>query len=247
MNWNPADMWDGLAQWLKELPSLLPARPSAILVVSAHWETSGFTVNNAGKPNLLFDYFGFPEETYRLTYPVSGEPALALRAAELLEEAQLPVSFETARGLDHGVFIPLKLIFPQADLPVVQISLDTKLSAGQHLRLGKSLAPLRSENVLIIGSGMSYHNMRGFSPDSKSPSLQSTAFDNWLNKTVSNPLERDLLLSNWQAAPEGRHCHPREEHLLPLHVVVGAAGADGCVSHYSGAIMGTAQSGFVFS
>ena len=161
----PADLWDRMAAYLRGIDASLGRRPAAILVISGHWETAEPTVNTALRPPLLFDYSGFPEHTYRLTYPVAGSPALAARVRGLLSTAGIPSGEDPHRGLDHGVFVPFKVMYPDADVPVVQLSLNRNRDASTHLAMGRALAPLRDEDVLIVGSGMSYHNLREFFVD----------------------------------------------------------------------------------
>jgi aromatic ring-opening dioxygenase catalytic subunit (LigB family) len=158
----PADTWDATADWLKGLVAGLPERPKAVLVISGHWEAPVFTVGSGPAPELIFDYYGFPEETYRLRFDAPGSPQLAQRVRDLLDQAGLPAAEDPQRGYDHGVFVPLKLVLPAADIPVVQLSLRADLDPAAHLAAGRALAPLRDEGVLIVGSGMSWHNMRGF-------------------------------------------------------------------------------------
>ena len=229
MDWNPRDAWDATAAWLRGIPASLPAPPKAILLVSGHWLAPQATVGATERPELIFDYYGFPPHTYQLDYPAPAAPALGARVQQLLAAAGVPVAHEPARGWDHGVFIPLKVAFPDADVPVLQLSLLQSLDAAAHLRLGQALTPLRDEGVLIIGSGMSYHNMRGYGDPRSTP--VAAEFDRWLGETVALPAaERHARLADWAAAsgPAGRLSHPprAEEHLLPLHVVAGAA-ADG--------------------
>lgn len=227
MEWTrgPADTWHRLQAFLEQIAGGLPARPRAVLVVSGHWETPRVTVNTAAAPPLYFDYYGFPEHTYRLTYPAPGSPTLAAQVATLLGEAGFPCATDGERGLDHGVFIPFKLIFPDADVPVVQMSLREGLDPAEHLAIGAALAPLRDDNVLIVGSGMSYHNLRAFGEAGRDA---SKVFDDWLGETVGAPTaaQRNARLREWAAAPAARFAHPREEHLLPLMVAAGAAGDD---------------------
>lgn len=195
MEWSPHDTWTGMGNHLRQLTDDVGARPKAIVVISGHWEESAFTVNNAATPALLYDYYGFPEHTYQLTYPVNGDPVLAQQVMGLLNEAGLPTDQNTERGLDHGVFIPFKLIYPDADIPVVQLSLLHGLDPAMHIRAGQALAPLRNQGVLIVGSGMSYHNLRGFGPAYAEPSQQ---FDNWLTQTVtSDETVRNQRLADW--------------------------------------------------
>ena len=222
MDWSrgPADTWDSTAAWLKGLIADLPERPKAILVVSGHWEEPVFTVGSSPKPPMLFDYYGFPEHTYRLTFDAPGSPALASRVRELLGGAGFPTAEDTARGYDHGVFVPLKLVTPDADIPVVQLSLRGDLDPAAHLAAGRALAPLRDEGVLIVGSGMSWHNMRGFSPAFTEKSAQ---FDAWLEGAIRDPATRDETIAHWDQGPYAREAHPREEHLAPLFIAAGAA------------------------
>jgi aromatic ring-opening dioxygenase catalytic subunit (LigB family) len=186
MEWSrgPADAWDKTAAWLKGLVADLPERPTAILVVSGHWEEPVFTVGSAAKPPMLFDYYGFPEHTYQLTFDAPGAPALAARVRDLLGQAGFETGEDSQRGYDHGVFVPMKLVTPEADIPVLQLSLEAGLSPERHLAAGRALAPLRDEGVLIVGSGMSWHNMRGFSPAFTG---KSRAFDAWLADAVADP------------------------------------------------------------
>lgn len=224
MEWNPADAWDKLAAFLKGVAATLPQRPRAIVLVSGHWLEQQVRVTAAANPELIYDYHGFPAHTYQLRYPAPGDPALAARLVALLGEAGFPAEEDHQRGLDHGAFIPLKLVFPEADVPVVQLSLRSDLDASAHLQIGRALAPLRDEGVLIIGSGMSFHNMRGYGDPRFAPI--SDDFDQWLNAAVAAPADqRERLLQHWEEAPSARLCHPprAEEHLLPLMVAAGAA------------------------
>ena len=215
-----AHTWDSTAAFLRGLVAGLPERPSAILVVSGHWEAQAFTVGGAAQPELIFDYYGFPEHTYQLTFGAPGAPQLAGRVQALLEGAGLPATRDDERGWDHGVFVPLKLVTPEADIPVVQLSLQAGLDPALHLAAGKALAPLRDEGVLIVGSGMSWHNMRGFSP---AFTAKSEAFADWLAQAVRDPQTREAALARWPHAPFAREAHPREEHFAPLFVAAGAA------------------------
>lgn len=223
MRWEfgPADMWLKMGTWLQGLASSLPDRPKAILVVSAHWETDCFTLTASPSPGLIYDYSGFPAHTYRLQYSVSGAPWLARDVCGRLRRAGLPAALDEARGLDHGAFIPFKLIYPQADIPMLQLSLMRDMDPAAHLAAGRALAGLRAEGVLIVGSGMSFHNMH---PPGEGLARRAKAFDDWLFDTLTSvPQERSRHLHNWTEAPEARFAHPREEHLLPLLVACGAA------------------------
>lgn len=219
---DPLGTWKSLAQFLRSLPETLPIRPRAILIVSGHWETSGFTLTASSKPPLLFDYYGFPPHTYQLRYEAPGAPQLAQRAAALLREAGFSAALDMQRGLDHGVFVPLKVVYPEADIPVVELSLERGLDAEPHLNAGRALAPLRDEGVLLMCAGMSFHNLRALgNPRSLVPSQQ---FDEWLNHaTMLAGSKRARALEQWREAPSARICHPRAEHLLPLMVAAGAS------------------------
>lgn len=227
MEWTmgPRDTWAKMEAYLRGIGSTLPRKPSALLVISGHWEEAVPTVLSAAAPPLFFDYYGFPAHTYALTWPAAGSPDLASRVASLLTAAGIASASDTKRGFDHGVFVPLKVAFPDADIPTVQLSLQRDLDPAEHIAIGRALAPLRDEGVLIIGSGMSYHNMRGLMTGSGG--ADSARFDEWLGAAViKEPSARDAALTEWAKAPSGRACHPREEHLLPLMVAAGAAGDD---------------------
>ena len=214
--------WDRLRDYLSGLVASLPERPKAFLVVTAHWEAAEPTVSVNPKPGMLFDYYGFPEHTYKLSYPAPGEPELAAEVKRLIEAAGLPVATDGERGFDHGVFVPFLIVDPKAEIPVVMLSLRRDLDPAFHIELGKALEPLRDQGVAIVGSGMSYHDLRHFRDGD---TAASAAFDAWLDETAkAPPAERDARLAAWDKAPSARECHPREEHLLPLMVVAGAAG-----------------------
>lgn len=204
-------------------------KPSAILVISAHWEESMPTITAGANPSLIYDYYGFPPEAYAIEYPCPGEPALAGQIHGALEKAGIPARLDEQRGFDHGLFVPLKLMYPQADIPCVQLSLVNSLDAEAHLAIGRALQALDYDNLLVIGSGFSFHNMRAFFA-SATPEIQARnrAFEAWLEDTCTNAaiseIERTDLLKHWDQAPYARFCHPREEHLLPLHVCYGLAG-----------------------
>jgi aromatic ring-opening dioxygenase catalytic subunit (LigB family) len=247
MEWTmgPPDTWNALEEWLRGFPATLPEAPRALLVISAHWETQGFAVTTAAQPPLLYDYYGFPPHTYQLTWPAPGEPELARRVADLLGTAGFETASDEKRGFDHGVFVPLKVSFPEASIPAVQLSLDRRLDPAQHLALGRALGPLRDEGVLILGSGMSYHNMQHFQRSLARDA--SATFDAWLAESLSLPRDaREARLRAWAEAPAARIAHPREEHLLPLMVVAGAAGDDPAHAAYRGAVMSATVSAFRF-
>jgi aromatic ring-opening dioxygenase catalytic subunit (LigB family) len=207
-------------------PTLI--KPSEILVISAHWEENKPTITSGVFPSLIYDYYGFPKEAYEIEYPVSGAPKLANKIFNLLNSAGIDAQFDDKRGFDHGLFVPLKLMYPDANIPCVQLSLVNNLQSEQHIRIGKALADLRKDNVLVIGSGFSFHNLKAFFALSTQQSqAMNQAFEHWLIDTCSNRQiteeEREHRLINWESAPAARYCHPREEHLLPLHVCYGVA------------------------
>lgn len=194
MDWNPPTAWNAMADFLKGIAATLPARPTAIVLVSGHWLQSTFSVTTAARPTLIYDYHGFPPHTYELRYPAPGDPALASRIAGLLDGAALGGREDAQRGFDHGMFIPLKLMFPDADIPVVQLSLRSDLDPRAHIEAGRALQALRGEGVLIVGSGMSFHNMRGYGDPRFAPI--SDEFDHWLTAAVELPPgERDWRCS----------------------------------------------------
>ena len=244
----PRDMWDGMAAYLRGIGPSLGARPKAVLVISGHWEAERPTVNTGGRPPLLFDYYGFPEHTYRLTYPVPGSPQVARRVREVLAAAEIASDEDPERGLDHGVFIPFKLIYPDADIPMVQLSLNRSLDAGTHLNIGRALIPLRDEGVLIVGSGMSYHNLRDLYSGDPRALRSATEFDAWLGDAVTDTDSeaRERKLVAWHQAPGARAAHPRPEHLIPLMVAAGAAGEDAGRRSYNQPLLGKPISGFQF-
>jgi aromatic ring-opening dioxygenase catalytic subunit (LigB family) len=216
---------ESLRSYLVGLPEQLPSRPKALLVISAHWEAPVATVMTSKAPPMFYDYGGFPPEAYQIQWSAPGDPTLAARVQELLRDAGIPVSADDRRGFDHGTFIPFKLSWPAADIPTVQLSLKSSYDPAEHIAMGRALAPLRDEGVLILGSGMSFHSFRSWRTGT---SLKdSVAFDAWLQKAATaEPELRTKLLLDWESAPGARLAHPEEDHLLPLFVVAGAAGAD---------------------
>ncbi len=244
----PPGTWDRMAAHLRGIDASLGARPQAVLVISGHWEAPRPTVHVGSNPSLLFDYYGFPEDTYRLTYPVAGAPAVAARVRALLDGASFAADTEAERGLDHGVFIPFKLVYPDADVPIVQLSLRQDLDPAAHIAIGRALAPLRDEGVLIVGSGMSFHNLRAFFTRDATVQSAGERFDAWLTEAVeqADPAERDARLSHWDAAPGAHAAHPRAEHLMPLMVAAGAADGDAGRRTYSDRVFGLPQSAFQF-
>ena len=218
---------DEMVETLNEIASEID-KPSAILVISAHWEARLPTVTSGINPGIIYDYGGFPKEAYEIQYPASGEPALANGIVKVLKENGIDAVQDEQRGFDHGLFVPLKLMYPDADIPCVQLSLVHGLDPDIHIQIGKALASLEWRNLLVIGSGFSFHNMRAFfSPESQEFRAMNIAFDGWLRETISDEVlleeARMERLVNWSSAPGARFCHPREEHLIPLHVCYGMA------------------------
>jgi 4,5-DOPA dioxygenase extradiol len=219
-----------MINFMRQLPSRLH-RPEAVIVVSAHWEEPVATVQGAEQPEMFYDYYGFPREAYTINYPAPGNADLAERISAILQAAGILSRVDTKRGFDHGLFIPLKMMYPEADIPCLQISLLRGLDPAAHLALGKALSAFSQENILLIGSGFSFHNMQAFSWSSRDePDPANDAFQDWLRDTITSPIdetEREELLRKWANAPSARYAHPREEHLLPLHVCQGMAGKPG--------------------
>ena len=206
---------------LADIPKQLPAAPTAILMVSGHWEGQDFAVMTSAHPPMLYDYGGFPPFTYQIKYEAPGAPDLARRTMELIAAAGLPAHADSGRGYDHGVFAPMQVMYPQADVPAYQVSIKSGYDPALHLALGRALAPLREEGVVIAGSGLSYHNLRRMGEPGRAP---SAAFDAWLDQAVNaDPARRVALLKEWDKAPAARICHPEEDHLIPLMTAISAA------------------------
>ena len=218
-----------MVAFLKEIATKL-GKPSAILVISAHWEEEQATITGNSHPSIIYDYYGFPAEAYKIQYAAPGNPELANDICTQLTASGIPARIDEQRGFDHGLFVPLKLMFPQAQIPCLQLSLLKNLNPRLHIALGKAIAFLRERNVLIIGSGMSFHNLKTFFSNDIDSGKENEGFDHWLIETCTDPeilsAAREQRLIEWEKAPFARFCHPREEHLLPLHVCYGIACAD---------------------
>ena len=214
-----------LTPFLKDLGTKLQ-KPSRILVISAHWEEETFTVTSGKNPELIYDYYGFPKEAYELKYPAPGDPIFAGKVSETLKQNNIDCRLDTKRGFDHGTYIPLLLMYSAADIPVIQISLKKGLNPTAHLALGKALAKELEPGTLVVGSGMSFHNMRSFGPNA-STTKEGIEFNSWLSKICTDssipPSTVEKGLVEWNKAPQAKFCHPREEHLIPLHVCYGIA------------------------
>ena len=246
-------MWEAMRAYLAQIITSLPERPRAILFVSAHWIEPRFSVLTTEKPDLFYDYYGFPPHTYELRWDAPNDVALAHRAASLLRQAGFETGEEAHRGWDHGVFVPMMVALPDADIPVAQLSLlapqgGPDFDAALHIRAGEALAPLRDEGVLIIGSGMSFHNMR-LRDESMQPHAES--FDAALSAAVCDPdpERRNAALARWTDLPRARLAHPpggEEEHLIPLMVAAGTAGEDQGVHVYRDQLLGWTVSAYRF-
>lgn len=212
-------------RFLEGLAASMP-RPRAILVASAHWETRTPTINAGVRHATIHDFTGFPAELYRLDYPAPGDPDLADRVVDLLGTAGLPVAIDTQRGLDHGAWVPLMLAWPAADIPVVQLSVQSHLGPGHHLEVGRALAPLADESVLIVGSGSFTHDLSSWRGQAGMAEPDwVTEFADWFDRALAEGRTCDLLAYR-HLAPHAVRNHPTEEHLLPLFVALGAAGPD---------------------
>lgn len=222
----------------------LPARPKAILMISGHWEDDSFAVMSSPNPPMVYDYHGFPPHTFQIQYGAPGAPDLAQRTHDLIAAAGLPARLDAGQGYDHGTFVPAHVMYPDADMPLFQVSLRKGYSPADHFALGRALAPLRDEGVLIVGSGLSYHNLALFGPGAKVP---STAFDAWLAETMAAPpAERTARLMDWETAPYARVCHRQEDHFVPLFAALGAAEGDkaAMVYHDTGLFGGVTASSY---
>lgn len=224
-------------------------RPEAIVVVSAHWECDRPSLTAGASPELIYDYGGFPPETYQLSYPAPGSPGLASDIATMLTTAGFDPQLDPDRGFDHGVFVPLLLMYPDATIPVIQLSMLSSLDPDAHITMGEALAPLADRNVLVLGSGFTFHNMNAFGSgsDQAGADPENEAFEQWLVETCTSRAltenERRDRLVNWNEAPGARWCHPREEHLLPLHVCYGAGGGPGNQT-FNDVVLGKRASGY---
>jgi len=244
MGFPPADVAT-LAQYLRSVRALPPVPPTALLVVSAHWEAPVPTVMTSDHPPMLYDYYGFPPESYTITWPAPGSPALAARVQTLLGAAGFDTAADPSRGYDHGTFVPLKLTYPDADVPAVQVSLKAGLDPAEHIAMGRALAPLRDEGIFIVASGMTFHNLRAFRDPAAAPVAET--FDTWLRQTMTRvAVERNNGLTRWASAPAARAAHPREEHLIPLMVAAGAALDDRAVVAFNQTFTGLRLSAYHF-
>jgi len=237
-----------MVSFLKNITSRL-GTPSAILVISAHWEEEQVTITSGKSPALIYDYAGFSAESYNIKYPVLGDPELANEVYNLLKDRGIEAKLDNKRGFDHGVFVPLKIMYPDADIPCIQLSLVNNLDAKAHIEIGKALSKLRSKNVLIIGSGFSFHNMKAFFDTTNTVDNNNKTFEQWLIDTCTNSdfsaNDSQGKLEKWADLPSARFCHPREEHLLPLHVCYGLCQSKAELV-FNGEVLGKKTSAFLW-
>lgn len=221
-----------LARALQCLPGQISQSPIAVLVVSAHWEAPEFTAMTNPHPPMVYDYSGFPPDTYSVKYDAPGGRKIVEAVRRLMSDAGMVLQVDPARGFDHGTFVPMSVIYPKADIPILQMSLKEGLDPAEHMALGRALAPLRDDGVLIVGSGSSAHNLKLLGDPESAKAVGR--FDEWVRKTLVSKRsgKRSAALEAWEAAPEARLAHPREEHLLPLMVAVGAAEDDPGTCNY---------------
>ena len=219
-------MYDQLEASLLDVRRELAEMPSAILMVSGHWEADRFLLSSSARPPMLYDYGGFPEHTYHIRYDAPGAPALAEQVRAMLDDGGVATGLDPHRGFDHGTFSLMQTLYPEAAMPIVQLALRSDFDPAAHLRVGELIAPLRDQGVVIVGSGFSFHDTRTMR--SGAGAQASAVFDRWLNDTLvgSAREERRQRLIQWTEAPAARAAHPREDHLIPLMVAVGAAGGD---------------------
>ncbi|MCB1858163.1 MAG: dioxygenase [Gammaproteobacteria bacterium] len=239
-----------MVECLKGISSTI-VRPSAILVVSAHWEAELATITSGQNPSLIYDYYGFPIESYSIDYPCPGEPALAFEVYRALKQAGIEARLDEQRGFDHGLFVPLKIMYPDADIPCVQLSLINNLDPSKHIAVGQALQSMSYKNLLVIGSGFSFHNLKAFfSSETSETKAMNESFEDWLIETCTALYDREKDRANrliqWEGAPSARYCHPREEHLLPLHICYGIT-QTACSSHFELRILNRKSSMYLWS
>jgi aromatic ring-opening dioxygenase catalytic subunit (LigB family) len=231
---------------LRGLSARLATQPKAVVVVSGHWEAPRFSVATGAKPPMEYDYGGFPPHTYKIHYDAPGDPPLAREVLGLLGAAGIDAAADPEKGFDHGVFVPLELMFPRADMPIVMVSIKSDYNAAEHLALGRALAPLREQDVLMVASGLNYHNMRGFGRDGATQDAE--VFTRYLDEavTLEDAALRAERFARWDQAPRARLAHPREDHLMPLLAAVGAAGGDKGRILLSESVMRIPMTSYVF-
>lgn len=238
--------FSALEKSLVEMVAAFPERPKAILMISGHWEADEARVMAHPNPPMVYDYYNFPPHTYEVVYGAPGAPGLADRALSLLLSAGITATLDHEQGYDHGTFTPMEIMYPAADMPLFQISLLKSYDPAAHVAIGRALAPLRDEGVLIIGSGLSYHNLGLMGPAAEVP---SKAFDAWLGEALALPVDsRTEVILDWETAPYARICHKEEDHLVPLFVALGAAEGESAtrIYHEDGIFGGMTASSYRF-
>ena len=244
------DPWKELQNYMQGFDAALGRRPKAVLVISAHWaDTEALTVSTAKQPGMYFDYYGFPPHTYALNYPAHGAPDIAEHVRGVLADSGIETNADAERGYDHGVFIPFMMMYPKADVPIVMMSLDPAMTAERHFTIGKALERLRDEDILIVASGLSYHNMRMFYRRDPAHIEQANRFDAWLKDALETPdTEKRLAqLAAWKDNPDALASHvPDHDHLIPVFVAAGAAGSDAGKLAFHGNFLGKHYSAYRF-
>lgn len=241
-----------LVAFLRKIPDRLNT-PATILLISAHWEETVATITSNERPSLIYDYYGFPKAAYQIQYPAPGDAAFANKLHQSLSKAGLSSRLDDHRGFDHGMYIPLTLMYPQAHIATVQLSLCKNLDAKSHIQMGAAIAEVCDGSVLVIGSGFSFHNLSELLKTGSEATVadeKNVAFEEWLAETCTQDFEQEQVrvdrLLNWQQAPHARYCHPRAEHLLPLHVCYGIAG---CAAEqiFTGPVLGKQASAYLWN
>ncbi|MFQ1701548.1 DODA-type extradiol aromatic ring-opening family dioxygenase [Loktanella agnita] len=240
------EIFANLERSFVEMVDDLPQKPKAVLMISGHWEAEMVQVMASPQPPMVYDYGGFPAHTYSVVYPSPGAPEIAEKALNLLKDAEIAVELNVTQGYDHGTFVPMAIMYPQANVPLFQISLQASYDPATHLAMGRALAPLRDEGVLIVGSGLSYHNLRLFGPEAREP---SDGFDAWLHDALmQEPDARTAAMIDWESAPYARVSHKQEDHLVPIFVALGAAEGEAAtmIYHEKGLFGGVTASSYRF-
>lgn len=231
---------------LKQMVSDHGEKPRAILMISGHWEENDVGIMGAARPPMLYDYSGFPPHTYEITYPAPGAPDVAVRTLKLLQEAGIAAHIDPNRGFDHGLFAPMEVMYPKADVPIFQVSMLRSYDPADHIAIGRALKPLRDEGIMIVGSGLSFHNLSLMRGGGAGPSAD---FDTWLyDSMMAAPDARRQAMIDWERAPAARICHREEDHLVPIFVALGAAEHEPAerIFHHVSEITGVTVSNYKF-
>jgi len=235
-----------LERSLKQMVADHGTRPRAILMISGHWEETDVGIMGAARPPMLYDYSGFPPHTYQITYDAPGAPDVAARALGLLQKAGIAAHIDPDRGFDHGLYAPMEVMYPQANMPIFQVSMLTSYDPAAHFAIGRALRPLRDEGIMIVGSGLSFHNLRLPRGAGKVPSAE---FDAWLfDAMMADPEARRQAMLDWETAPAARICHAQEDHLVPIFVALGAAEDEPArrIYHHTSEMTGITVSNYKF-